>query len=89
MSRSWWTDNEAYRERAEARLEKLGAVFAIVREWCGQEATEEFREVVALRQMVDRLQGIVKDLARWLKDAGHPQKAALVLRQPGRTDEKE
>jgi hypothetical protein len=79
VSRSRWTDNEAYRERAEARLEELGPIFAIVREWCGQEAMEEFREVMALRQEVDRLQGIVRDLARWLRDAGHPLKAALVL----------
>lgn len=64
MSRSWWTDNAAYRGRAEARLEEVGPVFALVREWCGREATEEFREVIALRQEVDRLQGIVKDVAR-------------------------
>ena len=87
VSRSWWTDNEAYRKRAEARLEELGPIFALVREWCGQDATEEFREVIALRQEVDRLQGVVKDLARWLKNAGHPQKAALVLKELGRTDE--
>lgn len=67
-------------------MEEWGPVFAIVRGWCGQEATEEFREVIALRQEVDRLQGIVNDLAsRWLKDAGHPQKTALVRKQLGRT----
>lgn len=87
VSHSWWTDNEAFRERAEARLEELGPVFAIVRGWCGQEAAEEFREVIALRQEVDRLQGIVNDLARWLKGAGHPLKAALVLKELGRNDE--
>ena len=87
VSRSWSTDNEACREWAETRLEELGPIFAIVRRWCGQEATEEFREVIALRQEVDRLQGIVKDLASWLKNAGHPQKAAQVRKQLGRTDE--
>jgi hypothetical protein len=87
VSRSWSTDNEAYREWAEARLEELGPVFTIVRNWCGQEAAEEFREVIALRQEVDCLQGIIKDLASWLKNAGHPQKAALVRKQLGRTDE--
>lgn len=46
MSRAWWTDNEAYRERAEARLEESRPVFAIVREWCGREAVEEFHEVL-------------------------------------------
>jgi hypothetical protein len=75
-----------YRERAEARLEELGPIFDIVREWCGQGAVEEFHEVIALRQEVDRLQGIVKNLAKWLKDAGHPQKAAQVRKQLGKTD---
>jgi hypothetical protein len=42
VSRSWWTDNEAYREWAEARLEESGPIFALVREWCGQEAADEF-----------------------------------------------
>jgi hypothetical protein len=87
VSRSWRTDNEAHRERAEARLKELRPVSAFVREWCGQYATEEFREVIALRQEVDRLQGIVKDLARWLRNSGHPQKAALVLKELGRTDQ--
>ncbi len=33
----------------------------------------EYREVIALHQEVDRLQDILKDLARWLRSAGHPQ----------------
>lgn len=65
VPRSWRTDNEVHRKRAEARLEELRPVFALVREWCGQDAMEEFREVIALRQEVDRLQGVVKDLAEW------------------------
>jgi hypothetical protein len=32
------------------------------------------------------LQGVVRDLARWLKDAGHPLRAAL-LKELGRSDE--
>ncbi len=31
-SRTWWTDNEAHRERAKARLEELGPIFTFVRE---------------------------------------------------------
>lgn len=85
VSRSWWTDNEAHRKRAEARLEELRPIFALVREWCGREAAEEFHEVIALRQEVDRMRGIVKDLASWLKNAGHPQKVAQVRKQLGRT----
>lgn len=38
-------------------------------------------------QEVDRLQGIIKDVTRWLRNAGHPQKAALVLKELGRTNE--
>jgi hypothetical protein len=87
VSGSWWDDNEAFRERDEARLEELRTIFAIVRGWCGQEAADEYREVLELRQEVDRLQDIVKDLARWLKDAGHPQKAARVRKQLASTDE--
>lgn len=87
MSRSWWTDNDAYRERAEARLEELGPIFAVVRGWCGLEAKEVFREVIALRREVDRLQGMFEGLVRWLTDSGHPQKAALVLEELGRTEE--
>lgn len=48
---------------------------------------EEFREVIALRKEVGCLQGIIKDLARWLKNAGHPQKAAQIRKQLPRTDE--
>jgi hypothetical protein len=58
-----WTSNEAHREWAESRLEELSPVFALVREWCGQEAIGEYREVIALREEVDRLQGIIKDVA--------------------------
>ncbi len=42
--------------------------------------------MITLRGEVDRLQDVVKDLARWLKDSGHPQKAALLLKQLGRTN---
>lgn len=43
--------------------------------------------MIALCQEVDRLQGVDKDLARWLKDAGHPLKAALLLKELDRSDE--
>ena len=33
------------------------------------------------------MQGIVKDLARWLKEAEHPQKSAQVRKQLASTDE--
>lgn len=62
-------------------------VFALVRDWCGQEACEEFREVLAIHEEVDRLRGIVKDMARWLRHSGHPQKATLVLKKLDRRAE--
>ena len=61
-------------ERAEVRLEESRPVFALVREWCEQEATEEFRVVITLRQEVDRLQGILKDLALLPRSAAIPRK---------------
>ena len=85
VSRPWWSDSEARREWAEAKSEELRPVFALVREWCGGETVEEFSEVLALREEVDRLQGMVKDLAAWLRDHGHPVKAALIVKELSRT----
>ena len=66
----------------------MTSVFMIgIRGWCGQEAADEFREVIALRQEVDRLQDIIENLASWLKNARHPQKAAQIRKQLGRTDD--
>ena len=45
--------------------------------------------MIALHRKVYRLQGIVKRLAKRLKDAGHPQEAALVLKELGRSYEEE
>ena len=42
--------------------------------------------MIALRGEVDRLRVIVKDTASWLKDSGHPQKAALVLKELDRAE---
>ena len=45
--------------------------------------------MIALRRKLDRLQAIVKKLAKRLKDAGHPQEAALVLKELGRSYKEE
>ena len=66
---------------AEERLREQEPIFALIREWCGQEAVGEFDRVLELREEVDRLRGLVEDTARWLRDSGHPVKAALVLKQ--------
>jgi hypothetical protein len=55
-------------------------VFALIREWCGEGAVEEFDHVLALRGEVDRLRILLEDPIRWLRDSGHPVKAALLAK---------
>jgi polyhydroxyalkanoate synthesis regulator phasin len=69
------------RSYAEESLREQEPIFALIRGWCGQEAVEEFDQVAALREEVDRLRAMVEDIARWLRFSGHPVKAALVLKQ--------
>jgi hypothetical protein len=86
-----WRDKDGFeilRARAEEWLVEEEPIFALIREWCGQEAVEEFDQVHELREEVDRLRGLVEDIARWLRDAGHPVKAALVMRQLDRRCER-
>jgi hypothetical protein len=80
-SGSRWVSPEAVRGHAGAELEKAAPVFALVREWCGREVLEGFDEARALREEVDRLWALVEDTARWLRDSGHPVKAALLSRE--------
>ncbi len=84
---SRWIDGARHREYAEERLRELGPVHALVREWCGQVASEEFDQVLALREEVDRLRGLVQETAWWLKNNGHPVKAGLLRRELGRIPE--
>ncbi len=42
---------------------------------------EGFDEARALREEVDRLWALVEDTVRWLRDSGHPVKAALLSRE--------
>jgi hypothetical protein len=55
-------------------------VFVLIREWCGEGAVEEFDQVLALRGEVDRLRTLLEDTIRWLRDSGHPVKAALLAK---------
>jgi hypothetical protein len=75
---SWWIDNTRHRECAEERLREIEPVHALIREWCGQEASGAFDEVLALREEVDRLHNLVQETAWWLKLNGHPVKAGLL-----------
>lgn len=65
---------------------EVAALEIDVRPFEAEEVERRRSPAMARRQPVDRLQGIVKDLASWLKNAGHPQKAAQVRKQLGRTD---
>ena len=77
----WWMDSAPYRERAEARLEEMKPVHNLIRKWCGQEDPEEFKQIFALREEVDRLRKLAQETVGWLKDSGHPVKAGLLRRE--------
>jgi hypothetical protein len=68
----------------EERLRELEPVHAFIRRWCGQEADEEFDQVLALQGEVDRLRNLVQETAWWLKHNGHPVKAGLLRKELGR-----
>jgi hypothetical protein len=87
-----WRDKDGFeilRTRAEEWLAEQKPIFALIREWCGEEAVEEFDQVLALREEVDRLQVLVEDTVRWLRLSGHPVKAALLAKQLNKTSEPE
>ncbi len=70
-------------------MRELAPVHVLIREWCGHEASEEFDEVLALREEVDRLRNLVQETAWWLRNNGHPVKASLLRRQLGRISEED
>jgi hypothetical protein len=76
-SDAWSVDPAPHREQAEARLKKVEPIHALITEWCGQEAREEFAEVLALREEVDRLRKLLQETAY----NGHPVKAGLLRKQ--------
>jgi hypothetical protein len=84
---SWWVDSTRHREYAEERLRELEPVHSLIREWCGREASDEFDEVLSLREEVDRLRNLVQETAWWLKHNGHPVKAGLLRKELGRITE--
>jgi hypothetical protein len=68
-------------------LRELEPIHALIRRWCGQEASEEFDQVLALREEVDRLRNLVQETAWWLKNNGHPVKAGVLRKELGRIPE--
>jgi hypothetical protein len=73
---------EVYFEGMEERLREQEPIFALIRRWCGQEAIDEFNQVLALREEVKRLRELVGTTAGWLRDARHPVKAGPLLKEP-------
>lgn len=74
------------RAREEAHLHEEELVYDMVRRWCGDAAVHAFDEIIHVRAEVVRLQGVVEALMPWLRDNGHPVKAALVQRELVRED---
>lgn len=62
------------RDAVRKELEEYSAAWDIIRGWCGAAAVEAFDELSDLRADYERLQRVLDETARWLKDAGHPVK---------------
>lgn len=56
-------------------------VLDMIREWCGQDAVEDYDEVTGLREEIRRLRGLIESTSEWLRNAGHPVKAAALLKE--------
>jgi hypothetical protein len=87
-----WRDTDGFRilrTGAEEWLAEERPVYALIREWCGEGAAEEFDQVLPLRGEVDRLRTVLEDTLRWLRLSGHPVKAALLDRELNKTSEPE
>lgn len=86
-SEAWWFDPGPRREYAESRLAELRPVHDLVKSWCSREDAEEFDQVRALREEVDRLRDLLVETSRWLGSHGHPVKAGLLRKQLARISE--
>jgi hypothetical protein len=56
-----------HRKRAEATLCEREPILALIRECCERAAVEEFAEVLARREDLDRLHELLADTARLLR----------------------
>ncbi len=74
------------RKKAEEFLRKTEHAFALIREWCGRDAVEEYNQVTSLREEVDRLRRLVSKAADWLEGVGQKSKATQLRKEldPGR-----
>lgn len=69
------------RDKVRAALAEDEPALALVREWCGAEAAQEYDELQDLRAEVVRLRRLVEGAAGWIKEQVNPQKAAHILKQ--------
>lgn len=85
--RTGWYESELHddggfrvdKDKCRQWLEEKEATAAVIRQWCGAGVVDAYDEVSDLRGEVDRLGRLLEDTARWLRQAGHPQKAAALL----------
>lgn len=63
------------------RLKEYERYYAIIREWCGTEATKAFDERLALQNEVMRLRSIIEDIAHDYRIAGRPRRASNLLKK--------
>ncbi len=63
------------------QLRERQPLFALIREWCGREVTEQFDEIAGLRAEVMRLRGLLERVATQLKDSGHPHWARQLRKE--------
>lgn len=69
------------RHVARKELDEREAAWGVIRSWCGARALDTFDESTALQKENERLRSLLDGTARWLKEAGHPVKAAHLQRQ--------
>lgn len=73
----------SYRRRDDRKLDAEAVVLRTVREWCGEEKTERYDELVALRAEVIRLGQLVEKAVKTLRDRGHGVIASTIERDLG------
>jgi hypothetical protein len=88
-ARTGWYESELHddggfrvdKDKCRQWLAEKEATAAVIRQWCGAGAVAAYDEVSDLRAEVDRLGRLLEDTVRWLRQAGHPQKAAALRKE--------
>ncbi|MDI3402865.1 PE-PGRS family protein [Streptomyces cavernicola] len=73
----------SYSRRDDRKLDAEAAVLRTVREWCGQDKTERYDELFALREEVVRLGKLIEKSVKALRDRGHGVIASTIERDLG------